>query len=1774
MRLVLMLKAQGKKIAHQAGYYFYSGHWHKIDKDNPAPAHVPVSSHPEAAGKFTPTSHFSDEQWEMLKLPDTNVNAKAVNKKIDELKHYSDTGNVAAILGMSIGSNTYGKQIAIIANKLLDMYGVPHQVTHGQKAGMHPAVAHKDEPAAESKPAEPTKPEPKKEAPKPKPKPKAEPKPAPAVEPDRPSGAVGKVEKLDNWDAKFQVGMIDLNATGAQKDQMEDALTKPSDHKVAIKGVEGEITAAGAFNLIDGVVKITHLGSTGNGQGKAIVDYVKHFAKVNQAKTIKLDSTNNAVGFYKKMGFTATGENNKMTLALGGEAAGESKAANKAGQKEAKSKPATPDAERPGDVIILDNWDAKFQTGMIADGVPGGAKSYMEDALMQPADKKVAIHDDEGGITAVASFSHDGDIIKIHHIGSSGNGQGKKLIDFIKDYAAKNGVKAIKLDSSTYGLEFYKKMGFVVPDAKASHAMVFNVKPEAKPAAEKPAKTAKAKADKAAPAKPQTTEEEGPQEGQTKPGANGGTLVFHNGHWHKQDEPAATEPAAAENETKPQSAKQLLDGIEFDKDKLPESNSNAKTHNAAIEKIKAMAYAGDLDGLKAFHAKKSQAKQNYAKKQGKLAEIAIAALEEGGASQAAEPAAEKAGSSDGWAVSQGYNGNSHATGNVGGTFVALSYLKDDNKIAVIIGSNSPKYVTSLSAALSFIADKLDTKAGAKLPPMATLNTLAEQSGGAMTPIKQSHYQLIAMQFDAAVAKVADAGKKPKAKKIGQMPDGWALMDLGSKDGADSYGLEKDLGNGASIKLQCNGNREHIDVTVNGADGGVLTGKFVSLTTAASFIGESSAKLTGGKGELPPKAALTTLAEISDGNLKPVSDNQYDALTSELADYNTATSPGHGAPQADDDGTSDGIWSVGVGSMGDPTPSLIADVDGKYLFITKVGSGYNAGAIKLGKGGGPDMKTYDTFTEAAQAMATLVGKSDVDAPSLHIMNKLAAAAGEPALSSSEWKAMLAGDTGAQWEVDKSDMGLSGATSLKVSIGDSFLYVGYTPQDGYQVGAITDADVDGETGEYLTFPGAMVALIDKAAELGGEPPSYDVMKQYAAAVGAKPIVKEVWDMAVAAHKANKPQVGAGPHDGDTKQGADGVLVFRDGHWHKQAKAGKTKPTGSSQPQGSQQPEAMDAWEQVGGQLGSNAGGKFKDKTGQEWYCKFPKNEHIAKAEVLAAKLYALAGIAGQDAKLITKDGKVGIASKWTEVSKATPGQLAKNKTVLEGFAVDAWLANWDVVGLGYDNLQHDQDGNAVRVDAGGSLMYRAQGGKKEFGDHVPEIDTLRDPAVNPQAAAVFGKISTADITASVMKVLQLSDEDIMKAVINFGPGDLTEKEQLANTLIARKASLAEKFPKAVKMLEKQKEAKPAKPPVYRIPDAPDFKNWHGPGHGLSSKAPFNEQNQELADKLHAAGLKGDVAAVSNMTYQTISETGAAQGDMKPIAEHPSQHIPGYQKDVMAAMKTPYVSTKDMLRGMKQKLSFGFVAIKELFPGYAKLQESAKKLGRYAVLGKMTGDNPLAKWKPTKLMSMKQGNLSNQVLYDASKASFAKLSQTEQNAIRDYTGSSYNAMNSAIIKGENHDKAYNAIKGLEKASVPIPVGSVISRRFSFDKAADGTDNHENHVKAMKALLAEGEGAILQEFGLISTSTNSGTWGGRVHLKITCGEGVKGLYVASNPSGGGGAISKHPGENEIILPYGTKFMVTKIHKNGHSFSDEHGDWGKKSGDEIVIEVTALPNS
>ena len=65
----------------------------------------------------------------------------------------------------------------------------------------------------------------------------------------------------------------------------------------------------------------------------------------------------------------------------------------------------------------------------------------------------------------------------------------------------------------------------------------------------------------------------------------------------------------------------------------------------------------------------------------------------------------------------------------------------------------------------------------------------------------------------------------------------------------------------------------------------------------------------------------------------------------------------------------------------------------------------------------------------------------------------------------------------------------------------------------------------------------------------------------------------------------------------------------------------------------PNAVDVskWKKVGPQLGSNPGGTYEDENGKKWYVKESKSDDHAKNEVLAGKLYELAGSPVVDYKL---------------------------------------------------------------------------------------------------------------------------------------------------------------------------------------------------------------------------------------------------------------------------------------------------------------------------------------------------------------------------------------------------------------------------------------------------------------------------------------------------------------------------------------------------------------
>lgn len=581
----------------------------------------------------------------------------------------------------------------------------------------------------------------------------------------------------------------------------------------------------------------------------------------------------------------------------------------------------------------------------------------------------------------------------------------------------------------------------------------------------------------------------------------------------------------------------------------------------------------------------------------------------------------------------------------------------------------------------------------------------------------------------------------------------------------------------------------------------------------------------------------------------------------------------------------------------------------------------------------------------------------------------------------------------------------------------------------------------------------------------------------------------------------------------------------------------------------PPSMDTWSQTGGQGGSNPGGKFKDPSGQEWYCKFPGDADTAKSEVLAAKLYALAGLSSQDAMLVTKGGKIGIASKWTNITKAgSAAALAKVPGALDGFAVDAWLGNWDVVGMALDNLQIGPDGKAHRVDAGGSLEYRAQGAKKPFGPKVEEIDTLRDAKLNPHSAAVFAGLKQADLVASVAKVAAISDVAIRAMVNEFGPGDQAAKAKLAETLIARKKDLLARFPQAAKA-KKKHTFDPSK-----ISSPPSFVNWGGTGKsGPSSKEFLNQANENAVQAIFAAAKSGDLAAVKNLTAPVFDkDTGQVTGQ-KPVLEHPSQHVKGYAQQAINEINYQLNPPKKFRFDGGHPLH----ALNNAYPAHAGAGSSAtaQKLGKFIVLGEPGTVKLEEVGLPEKITHTEAGGtLTTSTYAAAAKAAFHKMPATQKQAVQSYTGSSYHAMNGSLWTGNPSGAAKAAGEALKTLGHDIQPGTVLSRKISL------------HGQDLQQLLGA-QGKILQEPAIMSTSIRPSSWGGNVHLKLHVGPGVKGLWVGKGSSPDGGAMSHHSSEDEMILPPNTRLMVISTKAATGKDADGFGAHGGH-----VIECIVLP--
>ncbi len=208
--------------------------------------------------------------------------------------------------------------------------------------------------------------------------------------------------------------------------------------------------------------------------------------------------------------------------------------------------------------------------------------------------------------------------------------------------------------------------------------------------------------------------------------------------------------------------------------------------------------------------------------------------------------------------------------------------------------------------------------------------------------------------------------------------------------------------------------------------------------------------------------------------------------------------------------------------------------------------------------------------------------------------------------------------------------------------------------------------------------------------------------------------------------------------------------------------------------------------GTQGGSNSGYYVKNtNTGELFYVKYASKTGKggvtqSQAEVLSSKLYKLAGIDVPELSLV--DGPNGQKAILSKFIPDLQGVNKANPLVHEGFGMDALLANWDVVGLGYDNTV--TNGSKVfRIDVGGTLDFRAQGAKKPFGSVVDELSSLIDPNINPQSAKVFASMTPSEMISSIKKVTSISDDEIIKLLKSEG------MEKYTDAILKRKAYLQE-------------------------------------------------------------------------------------------------------------------------------------------------------------------------------------------------------------------------------------------------------------------------------------------------------------------------------------------------------------------------------------------------
>lgn len=526
------------------------------------------------------------------------------------------------------------------------------------------------------------------------------------------------------------------------------------------------------------------------------------------------------------------------------------------------------------------------------------------------------------------------------------------------------------------------------------------------------------------------------------------------------------------------------------------------------------------------------------------------------------------------------------------------------------------------------------------------------------------------------------------------------------------------------------------------------------------------------------------------------------------------------------------------------------------------------------------------------------------------------------------------------------------------------------------------------------------------------------------------------------------------------------------------------------------SIEGYKKVGPQAGSQTGALFEAPDGQQWYVKAPSTVTHGVNEVIANRLYMMAGVNVPLVEEVKFNGQLpsssgyGIKSKIVEGTKDLP-QLIKDpkfkEKLYEDFAVDAWLANWDVIGLSYDNIIADKDGNPVRIDGGGSLLFRAKGMKKgsAFGTDVVEINTLRDPKINPQSAKIYADITDDDIRKGVAKIAAITPEQIDKLIEDSGLGS-SNAYHLAETLKARRQNLLDKYSISVPTAKPQSVAPTPEPAI-------------------------TDSN-------------------AKKTYTQIQKIQAQSVFLKHNIKWYNDTKKIYDAAQEVSLKYPDLTMADALdimdQSLKKKSGNPFRTKVEKFLKTNAGKKYAQSKGGSAPTGSKTStETPsvdtlnAGSWsEPKRLTRTSAGALQTRM----DVATPPPWTPEQKAALRTYTGSAYHSINKCL-RGLQPCENYT-LDGIERIKAAMkPTTDPITVFRKTNPNAFGLSSS----KDLKDLI----GKTIKDDGIISTSIRSDVWGGDLALEIEVPRGAKIAWVQP--------ISMHPDEDEIILAPGTHYEV-----------------------------------